>query len=251
MQNATPPEKRTALVTGASRGIGKAIAIRMGAEGHRVAVNYNSHADDAAEVVDCIKSAGGEAFMVGADVSDSVQVKEMVAEVRERYGTIEILINNAGIISDSLVVRMKDEDFNRVIDVNLRGVYYCSRNVVNDMVKRRWGRIVNISSVVGSHGNAGQANYAASKAAVSGFTKSLAKELALRNITVNIVAPGYINTATSNVLSERMKEKLREFIPTRRFGEPDDIAPMVVFLTTKEASYITGQVINVDGGMGM
>ena len=238
-------------MTGASRGIGRAIALRLAKMGHRIAVNYNTHPDDADEVVKKITMAGGEAFAVQASVSDKAQVNRMMDEVVGRFGPIEIMVNNAGIIADSLLMRMKDDDFDRVVDTNLRGTYYCSKAVVPAMMRARWGRIINISSVVGIRGNAGQSNYAASKAAVHGFTKSLAKEVATRGITVNVVAPGYVTTATTDVLNERVKETVLQWIPMGRFGEPDEIAPMAAFLATEDARYITGTIIRVDGGMAI
>lgn len=246
-----PETQRTALITGASRGIGRETAIRLAGLGHKVAINYNSHPEDADEVVETIKKAGGEAISVGASVADRDAVQKMIATVEEAYGPVEILINNAGIISDSLLMRMKDDDFDRVMDTNLKGTYNCSRLTVPGMVKNRWGRIVNVSSVVGIRGNIGQTNYSASKAAVHGFTKSLAKELATRNITVNAVAPGYVTTATTDVLSERVKETVMTWIPMGRFGEPNEIAPLIVFLCSDEARYITGDVIRADGGMAI
>ena len=219
--------------------------------GHRVAINYNSHPGDAEEVASTITSAGGEAFPVQASVSDRAQVDRMMSEVVERFGPIEIMVNNAGIISDSLLMRMKDDDFDRVLDTNLRGTYYCSKAVVPAMMRARWGRIINISSVVGIRGNAGQSNYAASKAGIHGFTKSLAKEVATRGITVNVVAPGYVTTATTDVLNERVKERVMEWIPMGRFGEPDEIAPLAAFLATEDARYITGTIMRVDGGMAI
>lgn len=242
---------RTALITGASRGIGRAIALRLSKQGHRIAVNYNTHPDDAEKVVNEITSAGGEAFAVQASVSDKSQVDRMMDEVVDRLGPIEIMVNNAGIIADSLLMRMKDDDFDRVIDTNLRGTYYCSKAVVPPMMRARWGRIINISSVVGIRGNAGQSNYSASKAGVHGFTKSLAKEVATRGITVNVVAPGYVTTATTDVLNERVKEQVMTWIPMGRFGEPDEVAPMAAFLATEDARYVTGTIIRVDGGMAI
>ena len=244
-------QPRTALVTGASRGIGRECAIRLAALGHRVAVNYNSHPEDADEVVKTITEAGGSAISVGGSVADRSAVEKMISATEEAFGPIEILINNAGIISDSLLMRMKDEDFDRVIDTNLKGTYYCSRLAIPGMIKQRWGRIVNVSSVVGIRGNAGQTNYSASKAAVHGFTKSLAKEVAGRNITVNAVAPGYIRTATTDVLTDKLKDTVRSWIPMGRFGEPEEVAPLIVFLCTEEARYMTGDVLHVDGGMAI
>lgn len=244
-------EKRTALITGASRGIGRESAIRLAALGHRIAVNYNTHPEDAEEVVKTITEAGGEAIAVGGSVADKDAVADMVAKAEEALGPIGILINNAGIISDSLLMRMKDEDFDRVIDTNLKGTYYCTRLVVPGMIKARWGRIINVSSVVGIRGNVGQTNYSASKAAVHGFTKSLAKEVATRNITVNAVAPGYIRTATTDVLTEKLKDTVRSWIPMGRFGEVEEVAPLIVFLCSEDARYITGDVLRVDGGMAI
>ncbi len=244
-------QERTALVTGASRGIGRECAVRLAALGHRVAINYNTHPEDADEVVKIIRDAGGEAVSVGGNVAVRDDVEKMIAETEEALGPIEILINNAGIISDSLLMRMKDEDFDRVMDTNLKGTYFCSRITVPGMIKRRWGRIVNVSSVVGIRGNAGQTNYSASKAAVHGFTKSLAKEVSGRNVTVNAVAPGYIRTATTNVLSEKLKDTVRSWIPMGRFGEPEEVAPLIVFLCSEDARYITGDVVRVDGGMAI
>ncbi len=246
-----PDKPRSALVTGGSRGIGRAIALRLGAAGHRIAVNFNSHKDEAEQVVAEIRRNGGAAVAVGGNVADKGAVEDFMKAAEAAHGPVEILVNNAGIISDGLFMRMKDEDFFKVIQTNLNGTYYCTKVVVPGMVRGRWGRIINISSVVGIRGNAGQANYSASKAAIHGMTQSLAKELASRNITVNVVAPGYVHTATSDVLSEEMKQKVMSWVPMGRFGEPDEIAPVVAFLASDDARYITGEIIRVDGGMAI
>lgn len=242
---------RSTLVTGASRGIGSAIARRLARMGHRVAVNYNSHPDDAAEVVEAIRTAGGEAVAIQGDVADKGSIDAMMDAAEEAFGPIEILVNNAGIIDDALLMRMKDDAWDRVIQTNLNGTYHCTRRVVPGMVRGRWGRIINISSVVGLRGNAGQTNYSASKGAIHSLTMSLAKELATRNITVNAIAPGYIQTATVNVLSEQLKKKIMTWIPMARFGEPDEVAVAAEFLAKEEARYITGVILRADGGMAI
>lgn len=242
---------RHALVTGASRGIGRAIALRLAKRGHSITVNYNSHPEDAEAVVNEIVDSGGNACIVQGDVSSKEGCESIVKGAEEAYGAVEILINNAGVISDNLLLRMSDEQWDHPIDTNLYGTFYCTRLVIPQMMRNRWGRIVSISSVVGIRGNAGQANYSASKAAIHGFSFSLAKELAVRNVTVNVVAPGYVDTATSGVISERVREKVLSWIPMGRFGEPEEIAPAAVFLTTEEARYITGEIIRVDGGMAI
>ena len=246
-----PDQSRCALITGASRGIGRAAALRLAAAGHRIAVNYNTHPEDAEDVANEIRSGGGEAIIVGADVSDRAAVEEMFRETTDKLGPVEILVNNAGIIQDSLLMRMKDDAFKRVLDTNIYGTYFCSRMAVAPMVRGRWGRIINVTSVVGIRGNVGQANYAASKAAVHGFTKSLAKEVATRNVTVNAVAPGYVSTATTNVLPQKVKDKVLTWIPFGRFGTPDEIAPTIAFVASEDARYMTGCVIPVDGGMAI
>ena len=240
---------KTALVTGASRGIGRAIALCLAAEGARVAINYAGNVKAAEEVKSSVEAAGGTAILCQADIADSAAVEAMIADVVKEFGAIDILVNNAGITRDTLLMRMKDEDFAKVLDTNLKGVFYCTKAVSKLMMKKRSGRIVNMASVVGLVGNAGQTNYAAAKAGVIGFSKSAAKELASRGITVNVVAPGFIGTDMTAGLPESVKEKMLTDIPLGRMGEPEDVANAVLFLASDQASYITGQVVNVDGGM--
>ncbi len=242
---------KIALVTGASKGIGAAIALRLAERGARVAVNYNTSEGLAEQVAASIRDAGSDALTVRADVSDLPQVTAMVERIADDWGAVDILVNNAGIIGDSLLVRMTDEAWGQVIATNLNGTFYCTRSVLRAMVRKRWGRIVSISSVVGIRGNAGQANYSASKAGVLGFTKSLAKEVATRNITVNAVTPGYIRTDTVDVLPQHLKDRIMTWIPQGHFGEVDDIAHLVAFIASEKAKYMTGQVISVDGGMAI
>ena len=242
---------KTALVTGASRGIGRAIALRLAAEGASVAINYAGNTAKAAETKAAIEAAGGKAALFQADVSDSAQVERMVAAVTEMFGTIDILVNNAGITRDGLLMRMKEEDFDAVLDTNLKGIFHVTKAVSKLMMKKRAGRIVNMASVVGIMGNAGQTNYAAAKAGVIGFTKSAAREFAARGITVNAVAPGFIATDMTAAMPEKAKEATLAAIPLRRMGEPEDVANAVAFLVSDQASYITGQVVKVDGGMVM
>ena len=244
-------EGKTALVTGASRGIGRAIALRLAAEGADVAVNFAGSAAKAEEVKNAIIEMGRKAIAIQADVKDASSVAGMVEEVKKTFGRIDILVNNAGVTRDGLLMRMKDEDWETVIDTNLRGVFQCTKAVSKIMMKQRYGRIVNMASVVGLVGNAGQANYAASKAGVIGFSKSVARELASRGITVNMVAPGCIDTDMTAVLSDKVREAMLADIPLARVGKPEDVANAVAFLVSDEAAYITGQVINVDGGMVM
>ncbi len=219
--------------------------------GHSVAVNYNSHESEALEVVEEIRDAGGNAVAVGGSVASKEGCKQIVEGAVQALGPIEILINNAGVISDNLLLRMKDEQLEHTINTNLWGTIHCTRLAVPGMIRGRWGRIINISSIVGLRGNLGQSNYSASKAAIHGFTYSVAKELAKRNITVNVVAPGYVATATSEVISDRARKFLLDLIPMGRFGYVEEIVPMVTFLTKEEARYVTGEVIRVDGGLAI
>lgn len=244
-------EGKVALVTGASRGIGRAIALQLAAEGAKIAINFAGNTAKAEEVKAEIESNGGEALLVQADVSNAESVEEMVNKVTEKFGKIDILVNNAGITRDGLLMRMKDSDFDEVINTNLKGVFNCTKIVSKLMLKQRSGRIVNMASIVALTGNAGQTNYAAAKAGIIGFSKSAAKEFASRGITVNVVAPGFIETDMTAVLPEKVKEAMLKEIPLARIGEPTDIANAVKFLVSDQASYITGQVIRVDGGMNM
>ena len=244
-------EGKIAVVTGASRGIGKAIAQGLAAEGAYVIVNYNGSVDKANEVVDSIKSAGGNAEAIACNVGDSDAAKDFFAAIVKEHGGIDILVNNAGINRDDLVMKMSEEDFDAVITTNLKGTFNGVKNVSRPMMKKRSGRIINIASVAGVIGNAGQANYAASKAGVIGLTKSVAKELSSRGITVNAIAPGFIETDMTDKLPDSVKEEAVKQIPLGRFGEPGDIANMAVFLASDKAKYITGQVFCVDGGVAI
>jgi 3-oxoacyl-[acyl-carrier protein] reductase len=242
---------KIALVTGASRGIGRAVALELARHGAKVAVNYAGSEAKANEVVSEILEMGGEAFAIQADVSKAEAVEHMVKEVLDRFGRIDILVNNAGVTRDNLIMRMKEEEWDEVININLKGVFNCTKAVTRPMMKQRYGRIINIASIVGVSGNPGQANYVAAKAGVIGLTKTTAKELASRNITVNAIAPGFITTDMTDKLSEEVRGEMLKQIPLARFGEPKDIAGVVVFLATDAANYITGQTIHVDGGMVM
>lgn len=242
---------KIALVTGGSRGIGRAIALRLAEEGAKVAINYAGNQTAAEEVKAIIEQHGGTAMIVQTDVSDSTAAAEMVARVHEELGGLDILVNNAGITRDTLLVRMKNEDFDAVINTNLKGIYACTKAAAKFMTKQRSGRIVNLSSVVGEIGNIGQTNYAAAKAGVIGFSKAAAKEFAARHVTVNVVAPGFIDTDMTAVLKDSIREKLIEGIPLGALGKPEHVADAVLFLVSDAASYITGQVLNVDGGMVM
>ena len=240
-----------ALVTGAAKGIGRASALELAKRGVSVVVNYHSSKDAADNTVSEIKSYGVDSFSVRADVGNLDQVNNMIDKTTDLFGQIDILVNNAGIIDDGLLLRMSDTSWERVINTNLNGTFYCSRSVIRSMVRTRWGRIINIGSVVGLRGNIGQTNYTASKAAINGFTFALAKEVATRNITVNTITPGYINTDTVEGLSEKQKETIMTWIPMQKFGEVEDIATMVGFLASEKAKYVTGQIISVDGGMAI
>ena len=248
-ENLTPLSDQVAIVTGASRGIGRAIAIALGAVGVKVVVNYAASPQAAEEVVDTIESNGGNAIAVQANVAQSESVDSLIQQTLEKWGRIDILVNNAGITRDTLLMRMKLEDWQAVIDLNLTGVFLCTKAVTRPMLKQKGGRIINIASVAGQMGNPGQANYSAAKAGVIGFTKTVAKELASRGVTVNAVAPGFIATDMTHDLNA---DNILPFIPLGRYGKPEDIAGMVKFLAIDPAAaYITGQVFNVDGGMVM
>lgn len=240
-----------AIVTGASRGIGRMIALEFAKHGANVAVNYAGSEDKAKEVVEEIKQYGVETFPIQADVSDEASVKKMVKEVIGTFGGLDILVNNAGINRDNLLMRMKEEEFDEVISINLKGVFLCTKAVARQMMKQRGGRIINVASIVGVAGNPGQANYVAAKAGVIGLTKTTAKELASRNILVNAVAPGFITTDMTDALTDEQKEAMLEMIPLARFGEPEDVAKVVRFLASEDAAYLTGQTIHIDGGMVM
>lgn len=244
-------ERRVALITGATRGIGKEIALELAQNGFDIAVNYRSIQEGMEDIKKEIEAKGVRCEFVGADVANFEQCESMVKETIEKFGKIDVLVNNAGITKDGLIMRMKKEDFEAVIDINLVGTFNVTRNVIPYMIKQKSGRIINVSSVVGVAGNAGQTNYSASKAGVIGFTKSLAKEVASRNILVNAIAPGFIDTDMTKVLSDTVKEGINAQIPLKRMGTPKEVAKVVKFLASEDSSYITGQVINIDGGMVM
>ncbi len=244
-------EGRVALVTGGGRGIGRAIAVRLAEGGARVAISYRSNDASARETAEMVRAAGAECEIFKGDVASQEDVETLMKGVGEAFGPVEILVNNAGTTRDNLLMRMKDAEFDEVIATNLKGTYLCTRAVLRGMVRGRWGRIVNISSVVALLGNAGQANYAASKAGMIGFTKSVAREVAGRGITANVVAPGYVETELTAGLPENIKEQILGQVPVGRFGEPGEIAEVVAFLAGDGAAYVTGQTIAVDGGMVM
>ena len=242
---------KVALVTGASRGIGKAIACKLAREGAKVIINYNGTKEKAEAVKSEIEAAGGQAEVYQCDVSDYTACETFIQTVIKEEGSLDILVNNAGITKDGLLMKMSEEDFDKVLDTNLKGAFNTIRFASRQMLRQKGGRIINMSSVVGVSGNAGQANYAASKAGVIGLTKAAARELASRGITVNAIAPGFIETDMTDVLSDKVKEASEAQIPLGHFGKPEDVAAAAAFLASEEARYITGQVLHVDGGMVM
>ena len=244
-------ERKVALVTGATRGIGKAIALELADNGYDIVLNYRNANDELKQTQKEIEEKNVNCFLVYGDISKFEDCENIAKQANEEFGRIDVLVNNAGITRDGLIMRMKKEDFESVIDTNLTGTFNMTRNVVPFMIKQKNGRIINLSSVVGITGNAGQTNYSASKAGVIGFTKSLAKEVASRNILVNAIAPGFIETDMTKVLSDNVKEAILNQIPLKRMGEAKEVAKLVKFLVSDDSKYITGQVINVDGGMVM
>ena len=242
-------EGQVALVTGSSRGIGAVVARRFAEAGAKVALNYNARVAEATEVMDSITTGGGDAMLIAGDISDEVSAQETIKAVIERFGRIDILINNAGIHRDRLLLRMTSADFDEVLQVNLRGAFLCTKYVMPHFIRQHYGRVINMSSVVGLTGNPGQANYAAAKAGLIGFTKAVAREVASRNVTVNAVAPGYIATGMVEDLTDEQRHQILERIPMGRFGTSEDVAETILFLSSKGAGYLTGQVLTIDGGL--
>jgi len=240
---------KVAMITGATRGIGKQIALTLANEGYNIVLNYRTENDELKQLKNEIENQNVKCLAVQGDVTNFEDCKQMIESAIKEFGKIDVLVNNAGITKDMLLARMKEEDFKQVIDVNLVGTFNMTKNIISYMMKARNGRIINISSVVGISGNAGQTNYSASKAGIIGFTKSLAKEVASRNILVNAVAPGFIETNMTDVLKQEVKDEIAKNIPLKRMGTPQDVANVVKFLASEDSSYITGQVISVDGGM--
>lgn len=243
--------KKVALVTGGSRGIGRTVSVDLARSGVAVAVNYVNHEKEAQAVVDEITQLGVDAIKVKADISDSYQVSSMMEAVIDKWGRLDILVNNAGLIKDSLTARMKEEDWDYVVDVNLKGTFLCTKAALRYMIKQKWGRIVNVSSVVGQAGNPGQSNYGAAKAGLVGFTRSVAKEVGSRDITLNVVAPGYIQTDAVAGLAEEFRDFIMSRVLIKRLGTTGDVSKLILFLCSDEAGYITGQIINVDGGLAL
>lgn len=244
-------DKKVALITGGSKGIGKSIALKLAEDGYDIAFTYSSDDDAASKTLEEIKKYTPNVLMIKKDMSIEEDVKEAIKEIEEKLGTVDILINNAGITRDGLLMKMKTEDFDKVIEVNLRSVFLTTREIIRPMMKKRYGKIINVSSVVGIMGNAGQANYAASKAGVIGFTKSIAKEFASRGIRANAIAPGFVETDMTKVLKDEVKEEMLKNIPLGYFAKPEDVANLVSFLASEKSDYITGQVIQIDGGMNI
>ena len=242
---------KTAVVTGGSRGIGRAICIELAKQGANVVVNYSGSEDKAKQVVSQIEELGAKAIAIQANVADSAAVDAMMKQTIEVFGTLDILVNNAGITRDNLLMRMKEQEWDDVVDTNLKGVFLCTKAVTRQMMKQRAGRIINISSIVGVAGNPGQANYVAAKAGVIGLTKTCAQELASRNILVNAIAPGFITTEMTDSLPEELKEAMLKQIPLAKLGQPEDVAKAVVFFASDHANYITGQTLHIDGGLVM
>ena len=240
---------KVALITGGSRGIGKSVSIELAKAGAIVIINYANSESSAKEALNIVEESGGTGEILQFNVSDTIVVEEKIKYILEKYEKIDILVNNAGITRDSLFMRMKEQQWDEVFEVNTKGVFNCTKNVVRSMVKNQYGKIINITSVVGEMGNPGQANYSSTKSAIMGFTKSLAKELGSKNINVNAISPGFIETDITDVLPDSVKEKYKEIIPLSRFGIPEDVAKAVLFLASDDSSYITGEILKINGGL--